>query len=91
MDCDSFVLCIETQNIIIDLKNLEDLFYFSNLNKNYELFSNKNKKIVGKFKTESPENNWIHDFVCLRSKAYSFISGKKNTNILTGNSKSYSK
>ena len=43
MDCDSFVLSIETQNIINDLKNLEDLFDFSNLNKNHELISNKKK------------------------------------------------
>ena len=45
MDCDSFVLSIETQHIINDLKNLEDLFDFSNLNENHELFSNKNKKL----------------------------------------------
>ena len=44
MDSDSLVLSIETQNIINDLKNLEDLFDFSNLDKNHELFSNKNKK-----------------------------------------------
>ena len=65
MDCDSFVLSIETQNIIDDLKNLEDLFDFSNLNKNHELFRNKNKKVVGKFKIETPENIWIHEFVAL--------------------------
>ena len=53
MDCDSFVLSIETQNIINDLKNLEDLFDFSNLNENHELFSTKNKKVVGKFKIET--------------------------------------
>ena len=35
MDCDSFVLTIETQNINNDLKNLEDLFDFSNLDKNH--------------------------------------------------------
>ena len=45
MDCDSFVLSIETENIINNLKNLGDLFDFSNLDKNHELFSNKNKKI----------------------------------------------
>ena len=43
MDCDSSVLSIETQNINNNLKNLEDLFDFSNLNKNHELFSNKKK------------------------------------------------
>ena len=33
MECDSFVLSIETQNIINNLKNLEDLFDFSKLKK----------------------------------------------------------
>ena len=42
MDCDNFVLSIETQNIIDDLKNLEYLFDFSNLDKCNELFSKKN-------------------------------------------------
>ena len=56
MDCDSFILSIETENIIIDLKNLEGFFDFSNLDKNHELFSNKNKKVVGKFKLETPDN-----------------------------------
>ena len=50
MDCDGFVLNIERQNIFIDLKNLQELFDFSNLEENHELFSNKNKKLVGKFK-----------------------------------------
>ena len=44
MDTDSFVLSVNTKDIIKDLKNLEDLFDFSNLNKNHELFSKKNKK-----------------------------------------------
>ena len=66
MDCDSFVVSIKTQNIINDLKNLEDLFDFSNLNKNHELFSNKNKKVVTKFKLETPEIYWIEELVRLR-------------------------
>ena len=44
MNCDSFALTIETQNISNNLKKLEDLFDFSNLNKNHELFSIKSKK-----------------------------------------------
>ena len=59
MDCDSFVLSIETDNKINDLKNLQVLFDFSNLDKNHELFNNKNKKVVGKFKIETPESIWI--------------------------------
>ena len=32
MDCDSFVLSLKTGNINKDLKNLDDIFDFSNLN-----------------------------------------------------------
>ena len=91
MDCDSFVLSIETENIINDLKNLEDLFDFRNLNKNHELFSNKNKKVVGEFKTETPENIWIDEFVALRSKCYAFKCGNISKNKFKGISKSYSR
>ena len=42
IDTDSFILK-KTKDIIKDLKNLEDLLDFSNLNENHELFSNKNK------------------------------------------------
>ena len=91
IDCDSFILSNETQNIINDLKNLEDLFDFSNLNKNHEIFSNKNKKIVGKIKIETPENIWIDEFVALRSKCYAFKCGDNSKNKLKGISKSQSR
>ena len=55
MDTDSFVLSFRTQNVINNLKNLEEIFDFSNLNKEHELFSNVNKKVLGKFKIETPE------------------------------------
>ena len=41
MDTDSFVLSVNTKDIIKDLKNLENKFDFSNLEKNHELFSKK--------------------------------------------------
>ena len=91
MDCDSFVLSIETENKINNLKNLGDLFDFSNLDKNHELFSNKNKKVVGKFKIETAENIWIDEFVVLRSKFYAFKCGNDSKNKLKGISKSQSK
>ena len=55
MDTDSFVLSVNTKDIIKDLKNLEDIFDFSNLYKNHELFSNKNKKEIGFFRIETPK------------------------------------
>ena len=62
------------------MKKLEHLFDFSNLNKDHELFSNKNKEVIGKFKIETPKNIWTDEFVCLRSNAYSFKCNNKNTN-----------
>ena len=48
MDCDCFVLSVNTEKFNKDLKKLEDNFDFSNRDENRELFSNKNKKVIGK-------------------------------------------
>ena len=92
-DTDGMILSMRTENIIKDLKNLEDIFDFSNLDKNHELYSNKNKKVIFKFKIETPKNIWIYEFVCLRSKAYSFKckDNDENKNKTKGISKSQSK
>ena len=79
---------LNTKNIIQDLHNLKEYFDFSNLDKNHELFSNENKKVLGKFKIETPKNIWIDEFICLRSKAYSFQCKNKNINKLKGICKS---
>ena len=70
---------------------MEGIFDFSNLDENHELFSNKNEKVIGKFKIETPRNIWIDEFVCLRSKMFSFKCGDDNKNKLKGISKSQSK
>ena len=75
MDTDSFVLIVNTKDSIGDLKNLKALFDFSNINKDHELFSNKNKKVFLKFKIETLKNIWIEKFNCLRSKLYAFKCG----------------
>ena len=64
------------------------MFDFSNLNKEHELFSNVNKKVLGKFKIETPKNIWIDEFIALRSKAYSFKCGDDNKSKLKGICKS---
>ena len=93
IDTDGVILTMKTENIIKDLNNLKDIFDFSNLDENHELFSQKNKKVIGKFKIETPKNIWIDEFVCLRSKAYSFKSknNDESKNKLKGISKSQSK
>ena len=93
IDTDGMFLSMKTKDIIRDLKNLEDIFDFSNLDKNHELYSEKNKKVIGKFKLETPKNIWIDEFVCLISKAYSFKCKDNNEdkNKIKGISKSQSK
>ena len=54
--CDSFVLGNRTQNKFDDLKKIEYLSDFRKLDEHHELFSKKNKKFVGKFKIQTPEN-----------------------------------
>ena len=87
MDTDSFVLSVNKKDSIKDLKNLEDIFDFSNLDKNHQLFSNKNKKVIGKFKIETPKNIWIDELICLRNKMYVFKCGNDSKNKLKGISK----
>ena len=93
VDTDAFVLSLKTQYIIKDLKNLENIFDFSNLDKNHELYSNKNEKVSGKFKIETPKSIWIDEFVCLRSNMYAFKCKDEieDKNKLKGISKSQSK
>ena len=91
IDTDGMILSMKTKDIFKDLKNLEDIFDFSNLDKNHELYSEKNKKRLGFFKIETPKNIWIDEFVCLRSKMYSFKCGDDSKNKLKGISKSQSK
>ena len=93
MDTDSFILSVNTKDLIRDLKNLEDNFDISNLDEKHEIFTNKNKKVIGKFKIETPENIWIDEFVCLRPKTYSFNcnDNTESKNKIKGISKSQSK
>ena len=44
IDTDGMILSMKTENIIHDSKNLEDIFDFSNLDENHELFSEKKTK-----------------------------------------------
>ena len=91
LDCDSFVLSMKTEHRINDLKYLEDLIDFSNLDENHELFSNKNKKVIGKFKIETPKNIWIDEFVALRSKWHAFNFGDDSKIKLKGIAESQTK
>ena len=55
------------------------------------MFNNKNKKVIRKFKIETPKNIWLDEFVCLRSKMCSFKCGDVGKNKMKGTSRSQSK
>ena len=48
IDTDGIVISHKTKDIIKDLKDFEDIFVFSNLDKNLELFLMETKKILVK-------------------------------------------
>ena len=52
---DGMILSMKTENTFELLKNLEDLSDFSNLDENHEIFSEKNEKVDGKLKIETPK------------------------------------
>ena len=93
IETDGMILSTKTQNIIKNLKSLEDIFDFSNLDENHEAFSNKNKKVISIFKIETPRNVRIDEFVCLISKAHSFKckNNIESKNKIKGISKSQSR
>ena len=91
METDSFVLSVNTKDIIREFEKLQDSFDFSNLDKNHELFSNKTNEIIGKFKIETPKSIWRDEFVCVRIKMYAFKCVNDWKNKLKGISRSQSK
>ena len=62
------------------MKNFEDFFDSSILNKDHDLIGNRNKNMIDKLKIQTPKNVCIDEFVCLRSNDYSFKRNDKNTN-----------
>ena len=72
-DTDSFILRIETDDVYKDIKDNQDQYDTSNYNNKHFLFSNENKKVLGKFKDELGGVP-ISEYVGLRPKMYSVIT-----------------
>ncbi len=75
-DTDSFIYEIGDKDIYDSLKKIDHFFDFSNYNKDHLLHSTQFKKVPGYFKDESPQN-FITDFVGLKSKMYTFQTENK--------------
>ena len=72
-DTDSFILQVETDDIYKDIKDNQSQYDTSNYNNKHFLFSNENKKVLGKFKDELGGVP-ISEYVGLRPKMYSVIT-----------------
>jgi hypothetical protein len=70
-DTDSLCYEIKTNDLYEDLLNIKNKLDTSDFPKDNKLFSNDNKKVIGKFKSET-NDKLITEFVGLRAKLYSF-------------------
>ena len=71
-DTDSFIYHIRTDDLYKDMKDDIDAYDTSNFDKRHPLYSEENKKVVGKFKSETGSIA-PSEFVGLRSKLYSLL------------------
>ena len=78
IDTEAFVRSVISKDIIKNLKNLENLFDFSNLIGNNEIFSDKNKRVTGRFKLETPRKIYIDEFLFLISKMFAYKCANDN-------------
>ena len=72
-DTDSLTYLIETKDVYQDMKKNQSLYDTSDYPQDHFLYSNTNKKVIGKFKDETsglPISEWVG----LRAKMYSMLT-----------------
>ena len=72
-DTDAFILEIIIENIYENMKNDSHLFDTSDYPKEHMCYSDKNKKVIGKFKDES-NGKCLNEFCALRAKMYCYTT-----------------
>jgi len=72
-DTDSFIYHIETPDLFADMTDILGWFDTSNFHENYFLFAATNKRVLGKFKSETGDC-LPQEFCGLRSKMYSLLT-----------------
>ncbi|KAF4530216.1 hypothetical protein B566_EDAN017691 [Ephemera danica] len=72
MDTDAYMLSIKTEDYVGEMLPCLDYYDTSNLDVTDPLYSEKNKKVLGKFKSEVGSEE-IKAFVGLRPKCYSIL------------------
>ena len=79
LDTDAFIFSFKTiKSLFEDLKHFKEDFDFSDLDPSHELYSEINKKVIGKMKLETLPELDLDGAVFLRSKSYS-LNIKQNS------------
>ena len=71
-DTDSLLVDIKTPDVYADMESMKTHYDFSDYPKDHQLFSEQNKKTIGKFKDEC-SGTPIAEYVGLRPKMYSIL------------------
>ena len=72
--------------IFKDIKEMKSEYDFSGYSKDYDLFSNENKKVLGKMKDEL-DGKLMTELICLRAKMYAYKTEEKEDKKLKGTNK----
>ena len=73
LDTDSVIFSFKPiKSLVGDLKHFKEDFDFSDLDPSHELYSEANKKVIGKMKLETAPELDLDEAVFLRSKSYSY-------------------
>ena len=75
-DTDSFVYKIKTDDFYQDMCEMKEYYDMSEYSKECSLYDETNKKVLGKFKDETP-NGVITNFIGIRSKCYTIRTNAK--------------
>jgi len=86
-DTDSIFLNIKAKDIYEDMKGIMEELDTSAYPEDHPLYSEKNKKVIGKFKDEL-NGEIMKELIFLRSKVYSYKTGNKECKKLKGISRS---
>jgi hypothetical protein len=86
-DTDSLCYHIQTKDLYQDMGKLKQLYDTSNYAIDHPLYSNVNKKVLGKMKDETAGKP-IEEFVGLRAKLYAYSVGGKDEKKAKGVAKS---
>ena len=87
-DTDSLCYELKTEDVYADMAQNLDWFDTSDYPPNHPCYSNKNCKVIGKFKDEM-NGNVVREFVGLRSKMYSLLDANSEKLTAKGIKKSF--